>query len=123
MQRASAQPVVRQPRQLSKELDTLLFGLGMDSDAKSIYLDVETRAVEGSDLAKQSNALANAKTNFAGFAIPNAAMTLLSSSTTDAEQAAQAKKTLDQLKDSAAKLLDQERRPEPRAARTWPSNC
>jgi hypothetical protein len=107
LQRASIKQMFDQLDKLSKELDTLVIGLGMDAATKSIYLDIETRAMEGSDLAAQSAAMSDAKTNFAGFAIPGAAMTLLAAGKTDKDQAAQAKQMLDSIKASTTKQLDE----------------
>jgi len=106
MQRASVKQMFDQLDRLSKELDTLVIGLGMDTATKSLYLDIETRAVEGSGLAAQSAAMKDAKTNFAGFAIPGAAMTMLAAGATDDAQVAQAKQTLETLKTTASKQLD-----------------
>ena len=91
---------------LGKELDTLLIGVGMDPSSKSLFLDVDVRGVKGTDFAKQFDALKNAKTDFAGFALPGAAMTLLSAGTSDEKDVADAKATLADLKAAANKLLD-----------------
>ena len=104
MQQASLKQAFDQLDKLSKELDTLVLGLGMDAEAKSIYLDVETRALKGTEPGRaEQAAMKDAKTNFAGFAVPGAAMTMLSASTTDKEQVTQAKAMLDNFKSSATK--------------------
>ena len=51
MQRASLNQMFDQLDRLSKELDTLVIGLGMDAATKSLYLDVESRAIDGSGMA------------------------------------------------------------------------
>jgi hypothetical protein len=106
MQQASVKQMFDNLDKLSKELDTLVIGLGVDADSKSLFLDVETHAVDGSDLASKCAAMKDAKTNFAGFALPGAAMTMVAAGTTDAEEAAQGKQMLDKLKENAAKQLD-----------------
>jgi hypothetical protein len=106
MQRASVKQIFDQLEKLSKELDTLVIGLGIDASTKSLFLDVETRAVAGSEMAAKCAAMKDAKTNFAGFAIPGAAMTMLAAGTTTDGEVAQAKQTLQTLKTSASKQLD-----------------
>ena len=106
MQQASMKQMFDQLEKLSKELDTLVIGLGMDVEAKSLYLDIEV-ALDGTSLAAQSKAMDDAKTNFAGFAVPGAAMTMLAAGATDKEQAVQAKQMLDNFKASATKYLDE----------------
>jgi len=91
---------------LSKELDTLVIGVGMDTSSKSLFLDFEVQGVAGSDLAKKFEAAKNAKTDFAGFAIPGAAMTMLSSETTDDADVADAKAMLAAMKTNLNKALD-----------------
>ncbi len=107
MQQASLKQAFDQLDKLSKELDTLVLGLGVDAEAKSIYFDVETRALKDTDLAARCAAMKDAKTNFAGFAVPGAAMTMLSASTTDKEQVTQAKAMLDNVKSATTKQLDE----------------
>jgi hypothetical protein len=106
MQQASIKQLFDNLDKLSKELDSLVIGLGIDADSKSLFLDVETHAVDGSDLATKCAAMKDVKTNFAGFALPGAAMTMVAAGTTDADEAAQGKQMLDKLKESAAKQLD-----------------
>ena len=57
-------------RVLSKQLDTLVIGVGLNPSSKALFVDFESCGVEGSDLAKKSAALKEAKTDFAGFALP-----------------------------------------------------
>jgi len=56
------------------DLDTLLLGIAVDRKAGTSYLDVEITAVEGTDTAKDLAAMDQTKTNFAGFLIPEAAV-------------------------------------------------
>ena len=57
------------------------------------------------DLAKKFDALKDAKTDFAGFAIPGAAMTMLSAGTSDDEDVADAKAMLANYKTTAEQAL------------------
>ena len=106
MMAANVKQIFEKLEKLSKELDTLVIGVGLDASSKSLFLDFEARGVEGSELAKKFETLKDAKTDFAGFAIPGAAMTMLSAGTTDEEDVKEAKAALATYKTSLNKLLD-----------------
>ena len=91
---------------LSKELDTLTIGVGMDPSSKALFIDCDFRAVEGSELAKKLDALKDAKTDFAGFVLPGAALTMLSTGTLDDDDVAEAKAMLANYKVILNKQLD-----------------
>jgi hypothetical protein len=109
-QRALMETNVKQAFQalekLSKELDNVIIGVGMDAHSKALYLDFEARGVDGSDLAKKFATLKDAKTDFAGFALPGAAMTMLSSGECDDEDAEMSKAQISNLKKAIDKSLD-----------------
>jgi hypothetical protein len=106
MMAANVKQLFAKLEKLSKELDTLVIGLGMDAQSKSLFLDFEASGVAGSDLCKKFETMKGAKTDFAGFAIPGAAMTMLSAGTTDDEDVAAAKQQLQSYKVNLDKLLD-----------------
>ena len=106
MQAAGVKQMFAKLERLSKELDTAVIGVGLDRSSKSLFLDFEARAVAGTDLAKKFGALKDAKTDLAGFALPGAAMTMLSAGTSDDDDVAEIKTTLANLKAKANKLLD-----------------
>ena len=106
LQAANIKQIFAKLEKLSKELDTLVIGVGLDPSSKSLFLDVEVQGVEGNALAKKFDALKDAKTDFAGFAVHGAAMTMLSAGTADDEDVADAKATLANYKANANKLLD-----------------
>ena len=106
MMAANVKQIFAKLEKLSKELDTLVIGVGLDPSSKSLFLDFEVRGVEGTDLAKKFDALKDAKTDFAGFALPGAAMTMLSAGTSDDEDVADAKAMLANYKTTSNKLLD-----------------
>jgi hypothetical protein len=91
---------------LGKELDTLVIGVGLDPSSKSLYLDVEVRGLEGTDLAKKFDAMKDAKTDFAGFALPGAAVTVLSAGVSDDEDVQTTKAVLANYKATVNKMLD-----------------
>lgn len=106
LQAASVKQLFKKLEKLSKELDTLVIGVGLDPSTKALFLDVEARGVAGTDLAKKFDALKDAKTDFAGFAVSGAALTMLSAGTADDEDVADAKAALANFKATAKKLLD-----------------
>jgi hypothetical protein len=105
-QQANIKQAFDQLDKLSKELKSLVIGLGFDHEAKSIFLDVETRAVEGSELAAKTSLMKEAKTNFAGFVLPGAALTMLAAGSTDDADVAQAQQMLKGAKAAIVKQLD-----------------
>ncbi len=106
MQQTSVKQMFDGLDKMSKELDTLVIGLGIDADSKSLFLDIETRAVDGTELATKCAAMKNVKSNFAGFALPGAAMTMLAAGKSDDDTVAQGKEMLAKVKEGAAKQLD-----------------
>ena len=106
MMAANSKQLFKKLEKLGKELDTLVIGVGLEPSGKSLFLDIEVRAVEGTDLAKKFEAMKDAKTDFAGFVLPGAAMTLVAAGTTDDEDVAEAKATLANYKVNLDKLLD-----------------
>ena len=68
MMTANFKQLFEKLEKLGKELDTLVIGVGLEPSNKSLFLDVDVRAVEGTDLAKKFEVMKDAKTDFAGFA-------------------------------------------------------
>jgi hypothetical protein len=62
------------PRVLG-ELDQVLFGWGLDQSAEKTFVDVSITAKPDTKTAEEMGLAAKAKTNFAGFHIPGAAVT------------------------------------------------
>lgn len=106
LQSASIKQLFAKLETFSKELDSLVIGVGLDPSSKALFLDFEARGVEGTKLAQKFDAMKDAKTDFAGFDVPGAAMTLLTSGTSDDEDVADAKTTLANFKATANKMLD-----------------
>ncbi len=92
--------------ELSKELEELVIGLGVEAASNSIFLDFELKALDGTKAAAKMAKLKDAKSNLAGFVAQGAAMTMLSSGTSDDDDVAEAKKMLDKLRTTADKELD-----------------
>jgi len=103
---ANVKQIFDKLEKLSKEIDTLVLGVGLDASSKALFWDFEARGVDGSDLAKSFAALQDAKTDFGGFALPGAAMTLLSAHANSDAEVADLKATLPTYKAAADKVLD-----------------
>ncbi len=106
MMAANVKQIFKKLEMLSKQLDTLVIGLGLDESSKSLFLDFEVRAVDGTDLAKKFEGMKDLTTNFAGFVLPGAAMTMLSAAKTEDEDVAEAKATIANYKQNLDKLLE-----------------
>ena len=91
---------------LSNELEEVVVGLAVDAGSGAIRLDTDVTALPGTDTAKRAARAKAAKTDFAGFRLPDAAITLLSVETLDDADVAQAKAALGSLRKSALKDLD-----------------
>ena len=63
-------------KQLFDDLDQLSIGFNIDSEDKSIYLDLNMSAVPGSDLAEQMASSADMTTEFGGFTREDAMLSM-----------------------------------------------
>jgi hypothetical protein len=74
-----------------KELDEMLLGFGTDPSQGATFVDFEVTALPGTNLAERFAALKMSKTDFAGFSVPGAAVTMLSAGVLDDKEVAQYK--------------------------------
>ncbi|HEY2414531.1 MAG TPA: hypothetical protein VGI40_19955 [Pirellulaceae bacterium] len=95
-----------QLEKLINEADELMIGLGINEQAKDVVLDVAFSAKGGTSLARAMALQADAKTNFAGFVQPDAAMTMTLASKTSPEDIAQASAALQLYRTQIAKAID-----------------
>ncbi|MFN0019917.1 MAG: hypothetical protein ACKVP0_16795 [Pirellulaceae bacterium] len=102
MQRNQLEALVK----MVDELDEIMLGFAIDGPGKRTYLDVNVTAREGTNLAKQYAMLADTKSAFAGFLIPNAAVTLNLSQSMLKEDIAQTVTLLNGLRANAMKEID-----------------
>jgi hypothetical protein len=93
---------------LLKEADQLTIGWKIDRSASNTYLDFSITAVPGSQFAKELGTMATVKTNFAGFIMPDAAVTLNFCAKNAQENIDQTLTTLDQLKTKAEDAIDKD---------------
>jgi hypothetical protein len=90
----------------ANEADELFFGLGIDEAAKHAVLDIGYSGKEGTSLARTISAQADLKTNFAGFMLPDASVTLNLASKVSQEDMEQIGPALQQLRGQLSKQID-----------------
>lgn len=103
-------PALQSVIQFVEETDHLTLGWQVDKAGKKTFLDVNFTAREGTDLAQQMASIQNAASAFAGFLLPDAAMTLHAhgqSSEADIDQVAA---MLAQLRSQAMQGIDRDRK-------------
>ena len=91
---------------LMDELAEITVGLQIDAAGQKTYLDITQTAVEGTRMAKQYAGLANTKSDYAAFLLPEAAVTFNASAPVAKEDVEQVKAMMDGLKANALKELD-----------------
>ncbi len=89
-----ARQMFEQIETLVNDLDEVLLGWAVDRQTKSSYFDFQLTAVEGSKTAAQFNQGVPAKTNFAGFNLPGAAVSANWAALLSDDEAARAKTEL-----------------------------
>lgn len=97
---------IAQLEKFIKEAEEITLGLGIDSAGKKTFLDVVITVREGTDLAKQIAAQSGVKTQFAGFLLPEASVTLNVASVMAKEDLAQVQEGMKTLREQAAKKID-----------------
>jgi hypothetical protein len=91
---------------LINESDEVLIGLGIDEQAKRIIQDTSFSAKEGTSLARSMAMQADLKTSFAGFMLPDAAVSVSIAGKTSSESIAQAGATLQAIRGHLSKHID-----------------
>ncbi len=92
--------------QFMKEADEVTIGWGVDKGDGKTYLDFSVTAVDGSKLAKQVAMATNAKSDFTGFLLPEAAATLHFTSMVSGQEETQVLEMLKVLRKSASEEID-----------------
>ncbi len=105
MRTKMTQRAMEQMQTAINELDTLTVGLAIDQERSSVHLDYTITAVEGSKIAEQMAASQGLSTNFAGFIVPDAAMSLNVVGKIPPSQIDQAVDTIETVRASAVKDL------------------
>ncbi len=91
---------------LLNEADQLLAGLAIDEQGKGIKLDIGIAAREGTSLAKSMALQLEARTDFAGFLQPDAAVTMIGAGKVSPEEVAQTRAALKAAQGQWSKLVD-----------------
>ena len=88
------------------ETDEIVFGLQIDAAGQRTFIDLGQTAVAGTRMAKQLEALANTKSGFSAFLMPEAAVSFNASGTVAKEDLDQLRAMMDGVKANALKDLD-----------------
>jgi hypothetical protein len=91
---------------LINEADEVSLGLGVDEAAKHVVLDIGFAAKEGTSLARAMALQADARTNFAGFMLPEASVTINITSTATKEDIEQVGPALQSFRTQMSKQID-----------------
>jgi len=91
---------------LITESDELYIGAGIDPTAKHAVIDIGFSAKEGTSLAKQMASQTDVKTNFAGFLLPEAAVTMNAAGKVSKEDIEQIGPVMKSMREQWAKQLD-----------------
>jgi hypothetical protein len=97
---------VNQITRLMEEMEEVTMGLAIDAVAKNTYMDVSLIAKDGTSLARQFSMNTGLKSNFAGFLLPEASVTMNFVGKLGPEDIEQNKTLLATFKDQALKQID-----------------
>ncbi|MCA9186712.1 MAG: hypothetical protein R3E01_07890 [Pirellulaceae bacterium] len=106
LQREMLKNQVRQWETLLSETDQLTFGINIDQAAGGAFLDTIFTAVTGTGTARKLAMMQDSRTNFSGFSVDGAAITMNLSGRIADDDIEQAKTTLAGLKKQAAKQIE-----------------
>lgn len=108
IRKSVAQAQMQQITRMLEEMDELTFGISLDSDQQRALVDFAFTGAEGTTLANQIAEYSNAKTNFAGFFQPDAAMMLSFASKVTEDEVAQVNQMFDTISQQVMKSIDDE---------------
>jgi hypothetical protein len=101
-----ARQSIQQMITMIDELDMVRIGLAMDNKTEKVYLDFDVTAQEGTKTAEKFALVKKGKTNFAGFLLPDAALTINQTSVVHELDIAQIKNTIASIRVKAVSELD-----------------
>jgi hypothetical protein len=104
---AAGEQAMDQMTRMLDETDELLIGWGVDQKSKKTFFDIGTQFVDGSDLAKQIEAMKDLKSGFSGFQSTDNASSMRFTSAVAKEDLGQLTPTLDNALDMAFKRIDE----------------
>jgi len=94
--------------QVIEETDHITLGWQVDKEAKKTYLDVSFTAVQGTELAKQMKLIKEGKSAFAGFSLPDAAVTFLGHGASSKSEVEQSTALLARLREQAMQGIERD---------------
>ena len=101
-----ARQSIQQMTTMIDELDMVRIGLAMDNKTEKVYLDCDIIAREGTKTAEKFAMVKKGKTNFAGFLLPDAALTINQTSVLHEFDIAQIKNSIATIRATAVHELD-----------------
>ena len=106
LRKSVAEAQLRQITRMIEEIDKLTLGVQLDGNAERAVVDLAFTPVQETDLAKQIADYGDAKTNYAGFFQPDAAMTLSFASKITKEESAQFNQMFGTIRKQVMKSID-----------------
>jgi hypothetical protein len=101
-----AKTYIDQIEKFLSEADEITFGVGIDANGKKTFVDVSVAAREGTDLARQMAQQNGIKSQFAGFLLPEASVTLNLASTLAESDIAQVQEVMKAAREQSSKQID-----------------
>jgi hypothetical protein len=101
-----AKDAITQIEKFVNEADDITVGLGIDSAGKRSFVDIHVTAREGTDLARQMAMQSGVKSQFAGFLLPEASVTLNVASVASQEDLAQVHEAMKAAREQVAQKID-----------------
>ena len=101
-----AKDTIAQIEKFVNEADEITVGLGVDSAGKRSFVDISITAREGTDLARQMAMQNGIKSQFAGFLLPEASVTLNVASVASQEDLAHVHEAMKTAREQVAKKID-----------------
>ncbi|MEL7497597.1 MAG: hypothetical protein AAFN77_08300 [Planctomycetota bacterium] len=109
LQRKNFEMQMQQMEMVLDQTKEMTFGMCVDQDTNSMFMDVFFTAKDGTELAKKmANAKPTAPSRFSGFLMDKAAVTMNSNSRMDASDAKTYSDVLDDLKEAVFEEMDDE---------------
>lgn len=108
LRQKAAQQGMQQFQQMLDELDTLIVGFSIDRTASTASLEYEITALEGTKAAEQMAQTTEGPSDFAGFVLPEAAVTLNAVSKISQSDVDRAKTSLAPIRGNAVKELQKQ---------------
>ncbi len=103
---------VEEVKRAAEEIDAVQLGIAIDEEVPSIYLDIESTALPGSETARRIMLSKGLKTRFGGFVPPNAAVTYNGVARIEGLQVAQLNMAINTVRTNIHEELDDQELPE-----------